>query len=268
MGLLGMAAIVVGGIIFIISGLMLLVAAFRESILWGLGCLFVPFCSFVFVCIHWAAVRGMFMANLVSAIVVIGGFAIVGSQFEDGIRTEGSKREIAELTSSIQGQRDRIERLEGQFASQGAEVTRQHQELTLRRAALKPGDAAGLAQFNADAAAYQAKNQSQKAVKQELELAREELSRMLGERSKLMAAAAPPASSKRVVMYTTKTCPACAAAKAYFARKRIDYEERDVETSAEARQEFQRMGGRGVPLIIVGGERMEGFSQVRLDQLL
>jgi glutaredoxin 3 len=268
MGTLGMAAIVVGGIIFIISGLMLLIAAFRESVLWGLGCLFVPFCSVVFLCMHWAAVRGAFMTNLISAIVMVGGFAVVGSQFEDGIRTEASKREVAELTASIQEQRDRIERLEGQFATQGAEVTRQHQELTLRRAALKRGDEAALAQFNADAAAYQVKNQSQKTVKQELDLAREELSRMLGERSKLMAAAGPPASSKRVVMYSTKSCPACVAAKAYFARKGIDYDERDVQTSPAARQEFKNMGGRGVPLIIVGGERMEGFSETRLDQLL
>jgi glutaredoxin 3 len=268
MGTLGMAAIVIGGIIFIISGLMFIIAAFRVSILWGLGCIFIPFCSLVFTCMHWAAVRGTFLANLVSGLVVFGGVIMVGSQLDDRLQTGGSKQEIAELTASIQEQRNRIERLEGQFATQGAEVTRQHQELTVRRAALKFGDQAALVQFNADAAAYQAKNQSQKAVKQELELARGELDRMLSERSKLMVAAGPSASSKRVIMYSTKSCPACVAAKAYFARKGIDYDERDVQTSAAARQEFKNMGGRGVPLIIVGSERMEGFSQDRLDQLL
>ena len=69
-------------------------------------------------------------------------------------------------------------------------------------------------------------------------------------------------------MFTTATCPACRSAKEYFARKGVPYEERDVNGSPATMQEFQRLGGRGVPLILVGDEKMEGFSAQRLDQLL
>ena len=69
-------------------------------------------------------------------------------------------------------------------------------------------------------------------------------------------------------MYTTARCPACVAAKAYLSRRGVRYEERDVNRSSEARQEFQSLGGRGVPLIVVGTERMEGFNAQRFEQMI
>jgi hypothetical protein len=34
----------------------------------------------------------------------------------------------------------------------------------------------------------------------------------------------------------------------------------DIEKNRMARKEFDRLSGRGVPLILVGGSRMSGFS--------
>jgi hypothetical protein len=48
----------------------------------------------------------------------------------------------------------------------------------------------------------------------------------------------------------------------------VRYEERDVEKSPDARAEFERLGGRGVPLIMVGTEKMDGFNEQRLNQIL
>ena len=71
-----------------------------------------------------------------------------------------------------------------------------------------------------------------------------------------------------VKMYATSWCPYCAKARAYFARRNIAYVEIDIEKSSEGRAEYKRIGGRGVPLILVGAERMNGYSEARLSQLL
>ena len=85
------------------------------------------------------------------------------------------------------------------------------------------------------------------------------------------AAGAPPAqaeSTPDVVMYATSWCPYCAQARAYFARAGIAYVEHDVEKSASAHVEFKRLGGRGVPLIVVGREKLKGFSEQSFEHLL
>jgi glutaredoxin len=70
-----------------------------------------------------------------------------------------------------------------------------------------------------------------------------------------------------VKMYATSWCPYCAKARAYFARRNIAYVEVDVE-KPEGRAEYQRLGARGVPVILVGTQRMNGFSEARLSQIL
>jgi glutaredoxin len=76
------------------------------------------------------------------------------------------------------------------------------------------------------------------------------------------------AGKVRVLMYATSWCPYCAKARAYFGKKGIAYAEYDVERSAAANAEFKRLGGRGVPLILVGREKMSGFSERGFDALL
>jgi len=85
------------------------------------------------------------------------------------------------------------------------------------------------------------------------------------------AAGASPAraeSTPEIVMYATSWCPYCAKARAYFAQSGIAYVEHDVEKSAIARAEFKRLGGRAVPLIVVGREKMNGFSEVGFEFLM
>jgi len=75
-------------------------------------------------------------------------------------------------------------------------------------------------------------------------------------------------ASARVVMYTTPTCGYCRQAKAHFNYRRVAFEERDVEHSTEFRREFYRLGGRGVPVILVGEKRMDGYDRRALDAML
>ena len=38
--------------------------------------------------------------------------------------------------------------------------------------------------------------------------------------------------------------------------------------TAEARSEYDRLGARGVPVILVGRQRMDGYDQGRLESML
>ncbi len=79
---------------------------------------------------------------------------------------------------------------------------------------------------------------------------------------------APAAAAAEVKMYATSWCPYCKKARAYLERRGIRYVELDIERSREARAEYDRLGARGVPVILVGTQRMNGYSEERLAQLL
>lgn len=76
---------------------------------------------------------------------------------------------------------------------------------------------------------------------------------------------AQPAAAVPVVMYATAWCPYCAKARAYFKRTNTIYVEHDIEKSADAHAEFKRLGGRGVPLILVGSEKLRGFNELAFE---
>jgi len=76
---------------------------------------------------------------------------------------------------------------------------------------------------------------------------------------------AQPQPPQPVVMYATAWCPYCAKARAYFKRTNTAYVEYDIERSADAHAEFKRLGGRGVPLIVVGSERLRGFNELAFE---
>lgn len=72
----------------------------------------------------------------------------------------------------------------------------------------------------------------------------------------------------RVVMFTTAWCGVCKRAKAWLKRNGIRFEEYDVESDPNYHREFKALGGTGVPLILVGDQRMQGFSEKNLARLL
>ena len=74
--------------------------------------------------------------------------------------------------------------------------------------------------------------------------------------------------SSAITMFSTAWCPHCKRAKAYFAQKGVSYREVDIEASDAGRREFAGYGGSGVPLIIVGEQRMRGFDAGAMDRLL
>jgi glutaredoxin len=81
-------------------------------------------------------------------------------------------------------------------------------------------------------------------------------------------AKSPVAARPEVKMYATDWCGYCRQAREYFARNGIAFTELDIEKSAAANAEHKALGGKGVPLILVGKERMNGFSEPQMVQLL
>lgn len=63
----------IGGIVMLVAGVLLLVKAFQTSVLWGLGYIFVPFVSLIFVIMYWQETKKPFLYLLAgSAVMVVG----------------------------------------------------------------------------------------------------------------------------------------------------------------------------------------------------
>ena len=76
------------------------------------------------------------------------------------------------------------------------------------------------------------------------------------------------ASQPEVILYATDWCGYCKAARAFFQANGIRYSERDIEKSSVALAEHAKLGGNGVPLIVVGAEVVNGYNEGALRHLL
>jgi glutaredoxin-like YruB-family protein len=74
---------------------------------------------------------------------------------------------------------------------------------------------------------------------------------------------------KKVMVYSTPTCPWCHRVKDYLGKKNIQFEDIDVTKSPDKASEMVKVSGqRGVPVIVVDTEVIIGFDQTKLDKLL
>ena len=64
----------------------------------------------------------------------------------------------------------------------------------------------------------------------------------------------------RVVLYATDWCGYCKQTKRFLDSKGIPFKEFDIEKDAEARNAYEALGGRGIPLIDVNGTLIRGFD--------
>ena len=73
---------------------------------------------------------------------------------------------------------------------------------------------------------------------------------------------------KSVVMYSTSWCGVCKNARSYMQSNGIKFKEYDIEKNTNAHSKYKKLGGKGVPLITVGKNKMSGFSASRLEAML
>lgn len=69
-------------------------------------------------------------------------------------------------------------------------------------------------------------------------------------------------------MLSTAWCGVCKRARAWLTQNRIPFTEYDVEHDPKGQAEYRRLRGRGVPIILVGDQRMDGFNSARLGAML
>lgn len=75
----------------------------------------------------------------------------------------------------------------------------------------------------------------------------------------------PGQSVQEVVMYGVPGCGYCRQARRYFADRGIDYIEYNINKSTRRMKEFRRMGGRGTPLILIDGRKIQGFNPQAIE---
>ncbi len=71
-----------------------------------------------------------------------------------------------------------------------------------------------------------------------------------------------------VELYVTSWCGYCKRAQSYLKSKDIPYVAYDIEKDSAAWQRHKDLGGHGVPLIVIGSNKMNGFSPESMDYYL
>lgn len=89
----GTGLLIAGYLTAFVGGIMILVAAFQESPMWGIGCLLVPFVSLIFVIVHWNEAKWGFLINLVGGFMVGLGLAATGFRIFSEIAKEVEKEQ-------------------------------------------------------------------------------------------------------------------------------------------------------------------------------
>lgn len=74
----------------------------------------------------------------------------------------------------------------------------------------------------------------------------------------------PPSAivgSASVILYATTWCDYCQKTRELFAERRVRYHEYGIDKSADGRAQHQNLGGKGVPLLDIGGTIIHGFKR-------
>jgi glutaredoxin-like YruB-family protein len=75
--------------------------------------------------------------------------------------------------------------------------------------------------------------------------------------------------SKKVIVYSTPTCPYCLRLKGFLKESGIEFENKDVSTDEAAKNEMvEKSKQMGVPVIDIEGDIIVGFDKDRINTLL
>ncbi|EDY15808.1 hypothetical protein CfE428DRAFT_6661 [Chthoniobacter flavus Ellin428] len=196
---LSLAVLGIGLLLGVICTILLVVVAFQKKFLWGIAVLFVPFASLIFTCLNWKEAKFPFLGIMLGGALIGGAIAMTPAASEAFWKQYNAQLALqhgqppppaaTDLNAQIQEHRQRLETLQATFAQDGAEMTKQYQDLDAQRKALKPGDTAAITKFNETAAAYQTRNTARKLMVQQIATTQHELDELLDKRSRANAAA-------------------------------------------------------------------------------
>lgn len=69
---------------------------------------------------------------------------------------------------------------------------------------------------------------------------------------------------KTVTLYATEWCGYCAKTREFFDEHDVPYVEIDIEKSEQGAREHARLGGNGIPVVVVDETVIHGFSPDRM----
>ncbi len=76
-------------------------------------------------------------------------------------------------------------------------------------------------------------------------------------------------NNKKVIIYSTPTCPYCVYAKQYFKDKKVPFEDVDLFIHRDRIEEARSKSGQnGVPVIDINGQIVLGFQPEVFEKLL
>ncbi|MGB1263443.1 MAG: glutaredoxin family protein [Cognaticolwellia sp.] len=71
---------------------------------------------------------------------------------------------------------------------------------------------------------------------------------------------------KRIILYTMNNCPHCQSAKQYLEEKKLPFRLCNIKTAA-GQKEFAKLRLRGVPVLKIGDQVLNGFNVKKFNQL-
>lgn len=75
--------------------------------------------------------------------------------------------------------------------------------------------------------------------------------------------------NKRVILFSSSSCPWCSRVKNYLREKGVPVKEIKVDKDPDAAKELVRMTGQmSVPVLLIGRATVTGFDKAKIDQLL
>ena len=79
MAILGMLLVGIGWLTAAVGGIWILVLAFQKSVVWGLGCFFVPFVVIIFAIQNWGEAKRPFLIQIGGIALAMLGMAIAAA---------------------------------------------------------------------------------------------------------------------------------------------------------------------------------------------
>lgn len=76
------------------------------------------------------------------------------------------------------------------------------------------------------------------------------------------------AHQNEIVLYSTSWCGYCAKVRTLLKKNNVSYVEYDIEKSAKANKEHKRLGGSGVPLLLINGKVVKGYNPDKILRLI
>lgn len=72
-----------------------------------------------------------------------------------------------------------------------------------------------------------------------------------------------------IKIYSTPTCPWCKKTKSYLQSKNVQFEDINVVTDLQGREEMLKISGQsGVPVLNICGNVILGFDQPAIDEAI